>query len=233
MQMLNHLHKNKLNKSNKNSIKRSHILIFGSLLVFLGFISLTFNYFITMRDQVYNDMKIAMMDISENNENVIAEDVQVAEQVNNNDNNTKKNDVPAPPRQIDWSRYTGVLEIPKIGLKRGFYNTDSRYNSINYNVTMVKGSNLPNVHNGNLILMAHSGDAYISYFAYLYKLKVGDYAFVTYNGVKYKYQIKKIYYVPKTGVVNIYRNENATCLTMITCTKDSDTSQTIYISELV
>ncbi len=229
MQMLNHLHKNRFNKNNKDKIKRSHILIFGSLLVFLGFIALTFNYLVKMRDQVYNDMKIAMMDINDSNDNVIAKDIPVAENVDNNTNN----EAPKVSKPIDWSKYLGVLEIPKIGLKRGFYNTDSRYNNISYNVTIVKGSTLPDVQNGNLILMAHSGNAYIAYFAYLYKLKVGDYAYVTYNGNKYTYQIKNIYYAPKTGVVNIYRNENATCLTLITCTKDSDTSQTIYIAELV
>lgn len=229
MQMLNHLHKNRFNKNNKDKIKRSHILIFGSLLVFLGFIALTFNYLVKMRDQVYNDMKIAMMDINDSNDNVIAKDIPVAENVDNNTNN----EAPKVSKPIDWSKYLGVLEIPKIGLKRGFYNTDSRYNNISYNVTIVKGSTLPDVKNGNLILMAHSGNAYIAYFAYLYKLKVGDYAYVTYNGNKYTYQIKNIYYAPKTGVVNIYRNENATCLTLITCTKDSDTSQTIYIAELV
>ncbi len=231
MQMLNHLHKDKFNnKNNKNKFKRSHILIFGSLLVFIGFISLIFNYLVTMRDQVYNDMKIAMMDIADADNNIIAEDVPVAQNI---DNNTSNETPPAPVKPVDWSKYLGVLEIPRIGLKRGFYNTDSKYNSIQYNVTMAQGSSLPDVKGGNLILVAHSGDAYIAYFAFLYKLKVGDYAYVTYNGVKYTYQIKNIYYAPKTGIVNIYRNENATCLTMITCTKDSDTSQTIYIAELV
>ena len=76
------------------------------------------------------------------------------------------------------------MEIPKIGLKRGFYNTDSKYNNIQYNVTLVDGSNLPDVVGGNLILMAHSGDAYISFFAYLYRLNVGDVAYVAYNGGK-------------------------------------------------
>ena len=65
--------------------------------------------------------------------------------------------------EIDYSKYLGVLEIPKIGLKRGFYNIGSRYNNISYNVTIVDGSDLPDVANGNLILMAHSGDSYISY----------------------------------------------------------------------
>ena len=65
---------------------------------------------------------------------------------------------------------------------------------------MVGGSTLPDVVNGNLILMAHSGDAYISYFAYLYRLNIGDYAYVTYNGNKYQYQIVNIYEVPKNGI---------------------------------
>jgi LPXTG-site transpeptidase (sortase) family protein len=81
--------------------------------------------------------------------------------------------------------------------------------------------------------MAHSGDAYISYFAYLYKLNIGDYVYVTYNGIKYQYQIVNIYNVEKNGIVRIQRNYDKTTLTMITCTKDNDHSQTVYISELV
>ena len=103
MQMLNHLHKNRFNKNNKDKIKRSHILIFGSLLVFLGFIALTFNYLVKMRDQVYNDMKIAMMDINDSNDNVIAEDIPVAENVDNNTNN----EAPKVSKPIDWSKYFG------------------------------------------------------------------------------------------------------------------------------
>ena len=134
---------------------------------------------------------------------------------------------------IDYSKYLGVLEIPKIGLKRGFYNVDSRYNNIRYNVAMVAGSDLPDVNNGNLILMAHSGNAYYSYFAYLFRLGVGDMVFVTYNGLQYVYQIVNIYDVPKNGVVTIHRNNERTTLTMITCTHGNDFSQTVYISELV
>jgi LPXTG-site transpeptidase (sortase) family protein len=92
---------------------------------------------------------------------------------------------------------------------------------------------MPDEVNGNLILMAHSGDAYISYFAYLYKLNIGDDAYVTYAGNKYHYQIVNIYEVPKIGVVSMDRNKERTTLTMITCTKDNDYTQTIYIAELV
>ena len=98
---------------------------------------------------------------------------------------------------------------------------------------MVEGSNLPDVENGNLILMAHSGDAYISYFAYLYRLKIGDNAYITYKDKEYKYQVVDIYDVPKNGQVAIKRNYDKTTLTLITCTKNDSTKQTIYILELI
>ena len=170
-------------------------------------------------------MKIAMMDIEEPQEEEVVEDIPVVEKVDKKEENNNY--------VIDYSKYLGVLEIPRIGLKRGFYNTDSRYNSIQYNVTMVDGSSLPDVNGGNLILIAHSGDAYISYFAYLWMMGVGDHAYVTYNGRKYDYQVVNIYNVEKKGMAVIYRDTSKTTLTLITCTKDSDSSQTVYILELV
>ena len=205
-------------------------MLIGSLLVFIGVISLSWNYLLKMKDQIYTDMKIAMMDVDVKDEKITNEikDTPIADKVSDNKTEEVKEQV-----TIDYSKYLGVLEIPKIGLKRGFYNIGSRYNNIQYNVTMVGGSTLPDVVNGNLILMAHSGDAYISYFAYLYRLNIGDYAYVTYNGNKYQYQIVNIYEVPKNGIVKIQRNYNKTSLTMITCTKNNDYTQTVYIAELV
>ena len=213
-----------------NKIKKSHTWLIGSLLIFMGVIALTWNYLEKMKDEVYSEMKIAMMDkdIPQNiSDNDVIDTAPVADNVNKGKAKKEKY------YEIDYSKYTGVLEIPKIGLKRGFYNVGNRYNSIEYNVTMVSGSNLPDVVNGNLILMAHSGDAYISYFAYLYRLNIGDMAYVTYKGRKYQYKIVNIYEVPKNGIVTIKRNKSRTTLTMITCTKNNDHTQTIYISELV
>ena len=223
MQMLSRL---KLN----NKFIKSHTLLIGSLLVFIGIISLSWNYLLKMKDQIYTDMKIAMMDVDFKDEKITNEikDTPIADNVSDSKPEEVKEQA-----TIDYSKYLGVLEIPKIGLKRGFYNIGSRYNNIQYNVTMVGGSTLPDVVNGNLILMAHSGDAYISYFAYLYRLNIGDYAYVTYNGNKYQYQIVNIYEVPKNGIVKIQRNYNKTSLTMITCTKNNDYTQTVYIAELV
>lgn len=201
-------------------------MLIGSFLVFMGIISLSWDLFIRLRDEVYSDMRIAMMDdVSEDEPIDTIENVPVVENVDNQTNNSGY--------VVDYSKYLAVLEIPKIGLKRGFYNVGSKYNNIQYNVTMVQGSTLPDIENGNLILMAHSGDAYISYFAYLYRLNVGDMIYVTYEGRKYGYQLVNVYEVEKNGVVAIRRNKAKTTLTMVTCTKDNDYTQTVYISELV
>ena len=213
---------------NRKKIKKSQILLLGTLLECVGICTHIFEYLGRMKDDVFTDM-----DLKLNAGLVVADDEEATTDVpiTNNLPEDNKQVVQAPV--IDYSKYLGVLEIPKVGLKRGFYNLDSKYNDIQYNVTLVEGSNMPDVVNGNLILMAHSGDAAVSYFAYLYILKIGDKAYVTYNGNKYTYQIVNIYDVPKTGRVKIVRSYDKTTLTLITCTKNNDKSQTVYILELV
>ena len=225
MQMLN------LSKIIKN-LKKSHSLLIGSLLIFVGVITLSWDYLLRMTDEVYSDMRISMMDVSTSGEVEIENDLQNLN-TNTTENNTITEPVQQPVATVDFSKYYGVIEIPRIELKRGFYNTDSKYNTIEKNVTMVQGSTMPDVDKGNLILMAHSGDSYISFFAYLYVLREGDNVFITYNGIKYQYRIVNIYYVEKNGMVLVTRDLDKTCLTLITCTKDDDTSQTVYIAELV
>ena len=219
----------KLTNNSFKHIRKSQLLFIGSFLVFIGIITLSYNHLVFLKDQVFANMKIAMLDL----ENVPNDDLQGEVDIPEVENVSDGTVYQQNEKEIDYSRYAGVLEIPKISLKRGFYNTDSKYNNIEQNVSMITGSSMPDVSNGNLMLMAHSGDAYISFFAYLYRLKIGDSAYVTYQGNKYRYQIVNIYTVPKTGKVAIYRNYNKTTLTLITCTKNDDTTQTIYIAELV
>jgi len=216
---------NLLKFKHKIRLKKSQLLLLGSLLIFIGIVSLSFNYFLILREAVFSDMKIAMMD---EEVEAVAENIPITETVNNENANANNNNY-----VIDYSKYLGVLEIPRIGLKRGFYGVGSRYNNIQYNVTMVNGTSLPDQVNGNTILMAHSGDAYISFFAYLYKLEIGNIAYITYHGNQYTYQLVNRYDVPKIGVISIKRDYNKTCLTLITCTKDNDSLQTVYIFEQV
>ena len=216
MQMRNLL---KLN----HNLKKSQILLIGSFLIFIGFFTLFFDYFARMKDEVYSNMKIAMMGFQTNPTEEVTYGVSTVD-------DTKKKD---KEEVVDYSVYLGVLEIPRIGLKRGFYSEDHKLNNIEHNVTLVQGSDLPDVSNGNLILIAHSGDSYISYFAYLYMLEIGDDCYILYNHQAYHYRIVNIYNVEKNGIVNIDRNYDKSTLTMITCTKNSDSLQTVYIAEFV
>ena len=110
---------------------------------------------------------------------------------------------------------------------------NSKPNNVDYNMQIIKPSNYPDVDKGNLIIASHSGSSSISYFKHLYKLKVGDNAYIYYNNVKYTYKIVNIYKEPKTGYLNIYRDLDQTTLTLVTCTKNDDTTQTIYICNLI
>ena len=157
-------------------------------------------------------------------------DVPVADNVVSDSDN---NSVEKTYQPIDYSKYLGVLEIPSLRLKRGFYGTDSKYNNIDYNVTLVATSTMPDVVNGNLILMGHSGSSYISYFSNLYKMEIGTDMYITYAGNTYHYVLVNKYDVPKVGVINIIRNYNATTLTLITCTMFDDHKQTVFVGELV
>ncbi len=129
--------------------------------------------------------------------------------------------------------YIGILEVPDVNIKRGFLSLDSKYNSIKYNVTLIKGSSMPDVDKGNLILAAHRGTSKVSYFENLYKLKIGSLAYVTYQGKKYTYKLLETYEVPKTGTLTISRDGNKTALTLITCTRNNKKTQTIFNYELI
>lgn len=132
----------------------------------------------------------------------------------------------------DTSNYIGVLEIPKINLKRGFFSIDSKDNNVNKNIQVIKESDMPDVVNGNLIIASHSGNSYVSFFKDLYKLSNNDTAYIYYNGIKYTYIFTGKYDVEKTGEVAIHRDNTKSTLTLITCSKNDNTKQEVYILEL-
>ena len=92
---------------------------------------------------------------------------------------------------------------------------------------------MPDVKNGNLILAAHRGNSSVSFFDKLYKLNLGDEANVTYNDKVYTYKLVNTYLEAKDGTIAIYRDENKTTLTLITCTRGDKKTQTVFIFELV
>lgn len=137
--------------------------------------------------------------------------------------------VSSKQRTKNKSIYIAMLKIPKINIERGLVDPKSKYNDVKYNVEIIKGSDMPNVPNGNLILAGHSGTARISYFRNLKKLQKGDDIFIYYQGKKYNYKVINIYEVDKTGTVKILRN-NKTTLTLVSCIHKQD-KQIVVIAE--
>ena len=196
----------------------------GVILVISGTLVLLSDYIKDKRDVVFSEMNLA---ISELNKDTL-------EQIDNNDTEEEKViDKKEEKKEQYYEEYIGVLEISKINFYKGFYNKNSGLNNVDYNLYVLPESSYPDVVNGNLMIAGHSGNYNNSYFANLYKLNVGDTAKVTYKGKKYTYKITDIYYEKKTGTVRILRDKNKTTLTLITCTKDDEAHQTIYIAELI
>ena len=125
----------------RKKIKKSQILTFGSFLVFVGVVLVSSNYLIKIRNDVFNEMIIKMMDanVKEEIEDVPeVENIIEEKPVENNNATTNNNNTSSNKNNyvINYDKYYGVLEIPRISLKRGFYNIGSRYNSIEYNVNL-------------------------------------------------------------------------------------------------
>lgn len=213
----------------KKKFKKSSLGLFGLIIICIGIIIISYDYVMSKKEKAFITMNIKLF---ENETPIIAnEDDNLEPPEDPNDENTQIENPEKARKKINYN-YIGVLEIPQINLKQGFVDINSKYNNVDYNITIIQTSTYPDVEQGNFILASHSGNSYISYFKNLYKLNEGDQAYIYYNNIKYTYHIVKIYNVEKTGKVAIYRNSSATCLTLITCTKDSDHEQTVYILEL-
>lgn len=191
----------------------------GILLLFLGISCLLFTYFKTIKSNIFNEKNLKYF-----------EEVDIAETIEEVVDETVPEETITPV--INYN-YIGYLDIPKINLKRGFVSLNSKYNSISYNVMLIKGSSMPDVKNGNLILAAHRGNSSVSFFDKLYKLNLGDEANVTYNDKVHTYKLVNTYLEAKDGTIAIYRDENKTTLTLITCTRGDKKTQTVFIFELV
>ena len=209
----------KLNK--KKRISPSTVALIGAFVITIGGFFILYNFISDKKLFAYDYMNEQIYD---NRENEIY-DVNTTE-VNTDEEETKTKNYQ------DIESYIGYLEIPKIKFRRGFYNITSKLNTVEANIEIIKGSDMPDVTNGNLIIAGHSGTGWKAFFKNLYKLEVGDEAIVTYAGINYKYKITKIYKQKNTGTVSIKRNYDKTTLTLITCTKDDSSTQTIYIAEL-
>lgn len=199
----------------------------GVILIIGGIALLLSNYVKDKRDEVFSNMNLALSSINKiSNEEMLTEAVS-------NEEESHEEKVPDNNSSYTYEEYLGIIEINKINLYKGFYSKTSNLNNVKFNLYVLPESNYPDVTNGNLIIAGHSGNYNNSYFADLYLLEVNDTINIYYNDSKYIYKITKIYNEEKTGTVRILRNKKKTTLTLITCTKDDDYHQTVYIAELI
>lgn len=212
----------------RNLSKNAKITL-SILFIFAGLVLITYTYFDTIKNNVYNDMNIRYIEqqvvLSEPLEEIIVPEEVTTTVAVEKTTTTKKVDA--------RDAYIGYLEVPDVKIKRGFVSPDSKYNSVGYNVMVIDGSKMPDEKNGNLILAAHRGNSSVSFFDKLYKLKRRAKATITYEGKTYTYELTNTYEESKDGSLTIKRNANVNTLTLITCTRNNKKTQTIFIFELV
>ena len=193
---------------------RKHFFVFGSLIALFGIGIFCYPFFKTKVVEYQEEKKVAQFfEISsQEKENIIDKKEKI--------NTTQK------------EPYIGILEIPLLNLKKGFYKIDDVNNNVNRNIQVIKGSDMPNVVNGTFILAGHSGSGVYSHFKNLYKLSLNDDLYIYYGENKYSYKIVDIYDVEKNGKVKIKRDGNQTYLVLITCRYNTN-KQIVIIAELL
>lgn len=191
------------------------VVIIAFTAVIIGLLIVSSDYLKSKKEKAYEKVRISLVTKKKDNTPKIVTEEPKEE-----------------PVEVLPNGYLGILTIEKINLEQGFFDKDNPENNVDRNITFLPPTNYPDEKNGNVILVAHSGSSSIAYFKHLYQVEIGDIAKIRYKGKNYIYKIEDIYNEMKDGDVTIYRDTNRSSLTMITCTKDDDTKQTVYIAYL-
>lgn len=149
--------------------------------------------------------------------------------ISNERENNEKIDLFYEEEKIDIeNEYIGIIEIPKINLKHGFYHPISSKNKLKSGIKVIS-VNMDNV----LILASHSGSSKIANFNNLSKLKKGDNITIFYDKCEYHYAFDHSYMVNKTGHVYIKYDFSKKVLILITCDLKNKEKQVIYVSYMI
>lgn len=226
----------------KEKNARKKVIVLSVVLIILGIIIIGWEYFLSKKDYVYQEMRIKLTynSVIINPDKDVSDDVlnDSDEDLNINNNDTPNETPVKPPKPKPKPtrpsyNYIGYIEIPSINIKKGLVDKNSVYNNVNYNVQIMKESSYPDVDKGLFILAAHNGTCYNCYFKHLDNIKNNDLIYVNYKNKKYTYKITKKYTLKKTGYVSIYRNNDITSIALVTCTWGTNDKQTVVIGELI
>lgn len=123
-------------------------------------------------------------------------------------------------------RYKALLEIPSINLKRGILDINNHYNKAKYNIELIKEE--PDI----IILAAHNGNYYNSFFRNLSSLELGETINYYKDGNIYKYIYSDSYEIRKDGYADIYYKKDNKSIILITCKDNTDDAQIVHIGYL-
>lgn len=212
----------KLRKKENKKLEMNQLIIAGSfLLIITGAAMIGYKYYHNYKlDQKEEQQIEEFMETQKSIEitGTIEPDEQIEE--------------PKEEKQYTNEEYIALIEIPKIGLKKGLYSKESSNNNVNRNIEILDESDMPDKTNGNVILAGHSGNGRTAYFKNLHKLDSDDLVYIYYQGGRYGYKLVNRYEITKTGVADIVRNGNRNTLTLITCKHNTD-KQIVFIFELM
>ena len=214
----------KQNNIQKRRISPSVTAFIGAFITLIGGFFISYNYIQAQKIVAYDYMASTFY----NGKEVLNLNIAITEEEEQTGNNVE----PTIFTGEVTDNYIGYLTIPKINLIKGFLDYRSQENDVDKNILVVEGSNYPDTEKGNFIIAGHSGTGWNAFFNDLYQLEVGDNAIITYQDKKCEYKIVNIYTQPKIGKLAIYRDYDKTTLTLITCTNNDSTTQTVYIAEL-
>lgn len=133
------------------------------------------------------------------------------------------------PAEFEHKEVYASLVIPKIHLKADIYSKNAAENTLKHGIYLAKESRYLEEEQSMLILASHSGNSSISLFKHLEQLKLNDVVRIERKDKLYFYKISSIYYEKKDGILSI-KKPSEDSLALITCTKNSNTLQVVYIA---
>lgn len=115
----------------------------------------------------------------------------------------------------------GKLIIPSISLIQDLYQQDSKENTIEKHVEILKSTNYPS----HIYIAAHSGEGEIAYFNNIIYLEKGNIIELYYYDDYRIYEVEEISKVDKMGYIGIPKTNNSLILT--TCDQNDLSKQII------
>lgn len=205
-----------LKRKNQRNRKYSFIIIMGIFIMLLGISAIIYHHYNNKKQDLIDNQLIEeffeIEDIEDDSTNEIVEEEQTSTQ--------------------EVVNYIAILEIPKINLKRGLVDKNSSSNNVNRNIYTLKQTTLPDEKvNSHIILAAHSGNSYVSFFKNLKKLDMNDIINFYYKGIKYVYKVSNKYEIEKTGTAELMQS-NKSDITLITCISGTK-KQIVYVANLI